>query len=64
MAKSRSARGASHQPAFMGSCLTICQTCLLCPPSEWIRLNIGAWWGREKCVVTGKGSMSKVSPGL
>ena len=24
-AKSRSVRGASHQPAFMGSCLTISQ---------------------------------------
>ena len=26
-AKSRSARGASHQPPFMGSCLTISHTC-------------------------------------
>ena len=25
-------RGASHQPAFMGSCLTISHTCLPCPP--------------------------------
>ena len=30
-AKSRSVRGASCQPAFMGSCLTICPTCLPCP---------------------------------
>ena len=30
MAKSRSVRGLSHQPAFMGSCLTICQTSLIC----------------------------------
>ena len=28
LAKSRSARGASHQPAFMGNCLTISHTCL------------------------------------
>ena len=27
-AKSQSARGASHQPAYMGSCLTISHTCL------------------------------------
>ena len=26
-------RGASHQPAYMGNCLTIWQTCLPCPPS-------------------------------
>ena len=30
-AKSRSAKGASHQPASMGSFLTICQTCLPSP---------------------------------
>ena len=30
-AKSRSARGASRQPASMGSFLTICQMCLPCP---------------------------------
>ena len=30
-AKSRSARGASCQPASMGRFLTICQTCLSCP---------------------------------
>ena len=28
--KSQSMMGASCQPAFMGSCLTICQTCLPC----------------------------------
>ena len=26
-------RGASHQPAYMGSCLIISHTCLLCLPS-------------------------------
>ena len=31
--------------------LTICQTCLPCPPSGWIRLNIGASWAREKPLV-------------
>ena len=50
-AKSHSARGASHQPALMSSCLTVCQTCLPCQPSVWMRLNIGAWWGREECFV-------------
>ena len=35
-AKSQSVRGASRQPAFMGSCLAICQTCLPCPPSGWV----------------------------
>ena len=29
-AKPRSARGASHQPAFMSGCLTISHTCLPC----------------------------------
>ena len=33
-AKSWGVRGASHLPAFMGSCLTISHTCLLCLPSE------------------------------
>ena len=28
MAKSRSAKGAFHQPVFMGNCLTIRHTCL------------------------------------
>ena len=32
-AKSQSARGASHQPVFMGSCLAISHTCLPCLPS-------------------------------
>ena len=31
-AKSRSARGASHHPAFTVSCLTISQKRLSCPP--------------------------------
>ena len=30
LAKSRSVRGASHQPAFMSSCLTISHMCLPC----------------------------------
>ena len=33
LAKPRSTRGPSHQPAFMGSCLTISHTCLSCLPS-------------------------------
>ena len=33
-AKSRSARGASHQPAFMSGCLTISRTCLPCLPGK------------------------------
>ena len=33
-AKSRSVRGASHQPAFMSGCLTISHTCLPCLSSE------------------------------
>ena len=33
LAKYRGVKGASHQPAFMGSCLTISYTCLLCLPS-------------------------------
>ena len=32
-AKSRSARGAYHRPAVMGSCLTICHKCLPYLPS-------------------------------
>ena len=35
-AKSRNARGASHQPAFMRN-LTISQACLRCIPSIWVR---------------------------
>ena len=35
-AKSRSVRGASHQPAFMGSCPTISHMCFPClPGSGW-----------------------------
>ena len=34
MNKSWNTRGASHQPAFIGSCLTIDQTCLRCPTSR------------------------------
>ena len=45
--------------------VTIRQMCLPCPPSRWIRLNIVAWWGREKCLLQGlEGGVSKVSPGL
>ena len=33
-AKSRSARGASHQPAFIGNCLTIRHKCLPCQVSR------------------------------
>ena len=33
-AKSRSVREASHQPAFIGNCLTISHTCLPCQPSR------------------------------
>ena len=36
-----------------GSCLTICQTCLPCPPSGQIWLNVGGWWGRGKCLGQG-----------
>ena len=32
-AKSCSIRGVSHQPVYMGSCLTISHTCLPCLPS-------------------------------
>ena len=35
-AESRSVRGASHQPIFMGDCLTICHTYLPCLPREWV----------------------------
>ena len=34
-AKSRSARRASHQLAFMDSCLTVSYMCLPCLPSRW-----------------------------
>ena len=33
-AESRSVRGASHQPIFMGDCLTICHTYLPCLPGN------------------------------
>ena len=36
LAKCRSARAASHQPAFMGSCLTISHMCMPGLPSKWI----------------------------
>ena len=29
-------RGASHQPIFMGDCLTICHMYLRCLPGEWV----------------------------
>ena len=36
-AKSRSMRGASHQPGFIGSCLTISHMCLPClPGGGWV----------------------------
>ena len=35
-AKSQSARGASHQPVFMGSCMTISHMCLPCLSSRRI----------------------------
>ena len=31
-------RRTSHQPAFMGNCLTISHTCLSCLPSRWVSL--------------------------
>ena len=42
LAKYRSVRGASHQPAFMSGCLTISHTCL---PREWS--GVAKW---ERCV--------------
>ena len=38
--------GGSHQPTFMGSCLTTSHRCLPCLPSRWISLVDGffAWW--------------------
>ena len=35
-AESRSVRGASHQPNFMGDCSTICHMYLPCLPGEWV----------------------------
>ena len=37
--KSQSMRGASHQPVYMGSCLTITHTYLPCLPSRWVSLR-------------------------
>ena len=40
-AKSRNARGASHQPAFMGSCLTIGHMCSSCLSSgRWVNPRV------------------------
>ena len=36
LGESRSVRGASHQPIFMGDCLTICQMYLPCLSGEWV----------------------------
>ena len=43
-AKSRSVRGASHQPASMSGCLTISHTCLPCLSSERTLLSLGGKW--------------------
>ena len=40
LAKPLSVRGASHQPPLMGSCLTISDTCLHCPPRTQASLRI------------------------
>ena len=42
-AKSRSARGASHQLVFMGSCLAIGYTCLLCLLSTLLGENFSSF---------------------
>ena len=39
-AESRSVWGASHQPIFMGDCLTICHTYFPCLPREWLSLCV------------------------
>ena len=39
-AEFRSMSGASHQPIFMGDCLTIYHMYLPCLPSEWISLCV------------------------
>ena len=57
-AKFWSARGASHQPAFMNSCLTIRHTCLPCLPSGRtlvIYLLLGEWWAKKNGRVVSKG---------
>ena len=41
-AESRSVRGASHQPIFMGDCLTNCHTYLSCLPREWVTCFTGS----------------------
>ena len=49
-AKSRSVRGASHQTAFLGDCLTISHMCLPClPGGGWaspcvLLLTFFSWW--------------------
>ena len=69
-AKSQSARGASHQPAVMVSCLTISRTCLPCLPSGRVShcvpdfIEVGSccysrkwvWSSRTKlcCMASGK----------
>ena len=40
--ESRSVRGASHQPIFMGDCLTNCHTYLPCLPREWVTCFSGS----------------------
>ena len=39
-AKSWITRGQSHQPAFMGSCVTLSQMCLPCAPSRLVSLCV------------------------
>ena len=39
-----SARGASHQPASIDSCLTISHTCLPCLPSRWVSPGCTFWF--------------------
>ena len=60
--KSRSVRGASHQPAFMSGCLIISHTCLPCLPNErtlpfWRHLFVvgrEVSWGRWDCSELGR----------
>ena len=49
-AKSRSARGAAHHPAFMISCLAISHTCLPCLPSGKTLL----FWSDLGAILVGK----------
>ena len=61
-AKSQSARGTSHQPASMNSCLTISHTCLPCLPSGetllfWSDLFVVGWvvsWERWESTELGR----------